>query len=40
MIQRELAVEDDVQSRMGRPSSTVDKDQFIVSSVAESVVGD
>jgi hypothetical protein len=40
MIQRELAVEDDVQSCMGRPSSIVDRDQFSVSSFAESVVGD
>jgi hypothetical protein len=40
MIQRELAVGDVMQSHIGGPSSTVDKDQFSVSSFAESVVGD
>jgi hypothetical protein len=40
MIQRELAVEDDVQLRMGRPSGTVDNRQFNTLSSAESVVED
>jgi hypothetical protein len=39
MIQRELAVGDDVQSHIGRPSSTMDRDQFSALSFAESVVG-
>jgi hypothetical protein len=40
MIQRELAVGDVIQSHIGGPSSTVDRDQFSVSSFAESAVGD
>jgi hypothetical protein len=40
MIQRELAVDDDVQSHIGGPSSTVDSGQFNTLSSAESVVGD
>jgi hypothetical protein len=40
MIQRELAVGDDVQSHIGGPSSTVDRDQFSALSFAESVIGD
>jgi hypothetical protein len=40
MIQRELAVEDDVQLRMDRPSSTVDSGQLSTLSYAESVFGD
>jgi hypothetical protein len=40
MTQRERAVEDDVQLRMGRPSGTVDSGQFNTSSYAESVFGD
>jgi hypothetical protein len=40
MIQRELAVEDDVQSHIGGPSGTVDSGQFNTLSSAESVVGD
>jgi hypothetical protein len=40
MIQRELAVGDDVQSHIGGPSSTVDRGQFSALSSAESVVGD
>jgi hypothetical protein len=40
MIQRELAVGDDVQSHTGGPSSTVDRGQFSALSFAESVVGD
>jgi hypothetical protein len=40
MIQRELAVGDDVQSHIGGPSSTVDRDQFSALSFAESVVED
>jgi hypothetical protein len=39
-IQMELAVEDDVQLRMGRPSGTVDNKQFSTSSSTESVVED
>jgi hypothetical protein len=39
MIQRELAVEDDVQLRMGRPNSTIDSGQFNTLSYAESVFG-
>jgi hypothetical protein len=35
MIQRELAVEDDVQSHMGGPSGTVDSGQFNTLSSAE-----
>jgi hypothetical protein len=38
MIQRELAVEDDVQLRMGRPSGTIDSRQFNTLSSTESVV--
>jgi hypothetical protein len=40
VIQRELAVGDDVQSHIGGPSSIVDRDQFSALSFAESVVGD
>jgi hypothetical protein len=40
MIQRELAVEDDVQSHIGGPSSTVDRGQFNALSSVESVVRD
>jgi hypothetical protein len=40
MIQRELAVGDDVQPHTGGPSSTVDRGQFSVLSFLESVVGD
>jgi hypothetical protein len=40
MIQRELVVEDDVQSHMGRPSGTVESGQFNSLSYAESIVGD
>jgi hypothetical protein len=40
MVQRELAVEDDVQLRMDRPSSTVDSGQLSTLSYAESVFGD
>jgi hypothetical protein len=40
VIQRELAVEDDVQLCMGRPSGTVDNRQFNTLSSAESVVED
>jgi hypothetical protein len=40
VIQRELAVGDDVQSHIGGPSSTVDRGQFSALSFAESVVGD
>jgi hypothetical protein len=40
MIQRELAVEDDVQSHIGGPSSTVDRGQLSTLSFAESAVGD
>jgi hypothetical protein len=40
MIQRELAVEDDVQLHMDRPSGTVDSRQFITLSSAKSVVED
>jgi hypothetical protein len=40
MIQRELAVEDDVQLRMDRPSSTIDSGQLSTLSYAESVYGD
>jgi hypothetical protein len=40
MIQRDLAVGDDVQSHIGGPSSTVDRDQFNALSFAESVVED
>jgi hypothetical protein len=40
MIQRELAVEDDVQLRMDRPSSTVDSGQLSTLSYAEGVFGD
>jgi hypothetical protein len=40
MIQRELAVENDVQLRMDRPSSTVDSGQLSTSSYAEDVFGD
>ena len=40
MIQRELAVGDDVQSHIGGPSSTMDRDQFSALSFAKSVVGD
>jgi hypothetical protein len=39
VIQRELAVGDDVQLHIGGPSSTVDRDQFNALSFAESVVG-
>jgi hypothetical protein len=38
MTQREIAVEDEVQLRMGRPSGTVDSRQFNTLSSAESVV--
>jgi hypothetical protein len=40
MTQRELAVEDDLQLRMDRPSSTRDNGQFNTSSYAEGVLGD
>jgi hypothetical protein len=40
MIQRELAVEDDVQLRMDRPSSTIDSGQLSTLSYVESVFGD
>jgi hypothetical protein len=40
VIQRELAVDDDIQSHIGGPSSTVDSGQFNTLSSAESVVGD
>jgi hypothetical protein len=40
MIQREIAVSDDVQLHIGGPSSTVDKGQFSALSFEESVVGD
>jgi hypothetical protein len=40
MIQREIAVGDVLQSHIEGPSSTVDRDQFSISSFAESVVGD
>ena len=40
MIQRELAVEDDVQSHMGRPSGILDNGQFNTLSSVESIVGD
>jgi hypothetical protein len=40
MIQRELAVEDDVQLRMDRPSSTVDSGQLSTLSYTEGVFGD
>jgi hypothetical protein len=40
MIQRELAVEDDVQSQMGRPSGTRDNGNFNTLSSIESIVGD
>jgi hypothetical protein len=40
MIQRELAVDDDIQSHIGGPSSIVDSGQFNILSSAESVVGD
>jgi hypothetical protein len=40
MTHRELAVEDDVQLRMDRPSGTVDSRQFNTLSSAESVVSD
>jgi hypothetical protein len=40
MILRELAVEDDVQLRMGRPSGTVVSGQFNMLSYAEIVFGD
>jgi hypothetical protein len=40
MTHRELAVEDDVQLRMGRPSGTVDSRQSNTLSSAESVVSD
>jgi hypothetical protein len=39
-IQRELAVDDDVQLRMGRPSGTIDSRQFNTLSSTESVVED
>ena len=39
MIQRELAVENDVQLHMERPSSTVDSGQLSTSSYAEDVFG-
>jgi hypothetical protein len=39
MIQRELAVEDDVQWHTGGPSGTVDSGQFNTLSYAESVLG-
>jgi hypothetical protein len=40
MTHRELAVEDDVQLRMGRPSGTIDSRQSNTLSSAESVVRD
>ena len=40
MTQRELAVEDDLQLRMDRPSSTRDNGQFNTSSYAKGVLGD
>jgi hypothetical protein len=40
MIQRELAVENDVQLRMDKPSSTVDSEQLSTSSYEEDVFGD
>jgi hypothetical protein len=40
MIQRELVVEDDVQSHMGRPNGTVDNGQFNTLFNAESIFGD
>jgi hypothetical protein len=40
MIQRELAVEDDVQLHMGRPSGTIDIRKFNTLSFAKSVVED
>jgi hypothetical protein len=40
MIQRELAVDDDIQSHIGGPNGTVDGGQFITLSSGESVVGD
>jgi hypothetical protein len=40
MIQRELAVEDDVQLRMGRPSGTIDSRKFNTLSSVERVVED
>jgi hypothetical protein len=40
MIQRELAIENDVQLRMDRPSSTVDSGQLSTSSYAKSFFGD
>jgi hypothetical protein len=40
MIQRELAIGDVMQSHIGGPSSTVDRDLFNILSSAESIVGD
>jgi hypothetical protein len=40
MIQRELAVGDEVQSHIGGPNSIVDRDRFSALSFVESVVGD
>jgi hypothetical protein len=40
MIQRELAVENDVQLRMDRPSRTIDNGHLSMSSYAEDVFGD
>jgi hypothetical protein len=39
VIQRELAIDDDIQSHIGGPSGTVDSGQFNTLSSAESVVG-
>jgi hypothetical protein len=40
MIQRELAIGDVMQSHIGGPSSTVDKDLFNILSSAKSIFGD